>query len=70
LIPTKLDGRALLLLQKQDYPLKEGSKITATPRDIADNRRTADSKELEAATLPRILNQVDVALINTTALED
>jgi D-methionine transport system substrate-binding protein len=64
-------GRALLLLQKAGViTLKEGSKITATPRDIADNPKNLEFKELEAATLPRILNQVDVALINTNyALE-
>ncbi|MGO1749557.1 MAG: MetQ/NlpA family ABC transporter substrate-binding protein [Marinobacter sp.] len=64
-------GRALLLLQKAGViTLKEDSKITATPRDIADNPKNLDFKELEAATLPRILGQVDVALINTNyALE-
>jgi D-methionine transport system substrate-binding protein len=64
-------GRALLLLQKAGLiTLKEGSKITATPRDIADNPKNLDFKELEAATLPRIIDQVDVALINTNyALE-
>jgi D-methionine transport system substrate-binding protein len=64
-------GRALLLLQKAGLiTLKDESKITATPRDIADNPKDLDFKELEAATLPRILNQVDLALINTNyALE-
>lgn len=64
-------GRALLLLQKAGLiTLKDDSKITATPRDIADNPKDLDFKELEAATLPRILNQVDLALINTNyALE-
>jgi len=64
-------GRALLLLQKAGLiTLKDESKITATPRDIADNPKDLDFKELEAATLPRILGQVDVALINTNyALE-
>ena len=64
-------GRALLLLQKAGLiTLEDESKITATPRDIADNPKDLDFKELEAATLPRILNQVDVALINTNyALE-
>jgi len=64
-------GRALLLLQKAGViTLKDASKITATPRDIADNPKDLDFKELEAATLPRILNQVDLALINTNyALE-
>jgi len=64
-------GRALLLLQKAGLiTLKDESKITAPPRDIADNPKDLDFKELEAATLPRILNQVDLALINTNyALE-
>ncbi len=64
-------GRALLLLQKHGLiTLEDNSKITATPRDIAENPKNLDFKELEAATLPRILNQVDMALINTNyALE-
>ncbi len=64
-------GRALLLLQKHGLiKLKDSSKITATPRDIAENPKDLDFKELEAATLPRILDQVDLALINTNyALE-
>lgn len=64
-------GRALLLLQEAGLiTLKDESKITATPRDIADNPKNLEFKELEAATLPRILNQVDLALINTNyALE-
>ncbi|MGM0773703.1 MAG: MetQ/NlpA family ABC transporter substrate-binding protein [Pseudomonadota bacterium] len=64
-------GRALLLLQEAGLiTLKDDSKITATPRDIADNPKNLEFKELEAATLPRILNQVDLALINTNyALE-
>lgn len=64
-------GRALLLLQEAGLiKLKDESKITATPRDIAENPKDLDFKELEAATLPRILNQVDLALINTNyALE-
>ncbi len=64
-------GRALLLLQKAGLiQLKDGSKVTATPRDIAENPKNLEFRELEAATLPRILNQVDLALINTNyALE-
>jgi D-methionine transport system substrate-binding protein len=64
-------GRALLLLQEAGLiTLKDDIKITATPRDIADNPKNLEFKELEAATLPRILNQVDLALINTNyALE-
>jgi D-methionine transport system substrate-binding protein len=64
-------GRALLLLQKAGLiTLKDPSKITATARDIAENPKQLAFKELEAATLPRILDQVDLALINTNyALE-
>lgn len=50
--------------------LKEEAGITATPRDIADNPKNIKVRELEAATLPRVLDQVDLALINTNyALE-
>lgn len=64
-------GRALLLLQKTGVlTLKEEAGITATLRDIADNPKELRVRELEAATLPRVLDQVDVALINTNyALE-
>lgn len=64
-------GRALLLLAKAGIiTLKPEAGITATPRDIADNPKRIRVRELEAATLPRVLNQVDLALINTNyALE-
>ncbi|MGE6662648.1 MetQ/NlpA family ABC transporter substrate-binding protein [Pseudomonas sp. NPDC077408] len=64
-------GRALLLLQKADViTLKDGAGITATPKDIAENPKNIKIRELEAATLPRVLTQVDLALINTNyALE-
>ncbi|HYQ39699.1 MAG TPA: MetQ/NlpA family ABC transporter substrate-binding protein [Pseudomonas sp.] len=59
-------GRALLLLAKAGLiTLKDGSGITATPRDIAGNPKHLQVRELEAATLPRVLKQVDLALINT-----
>ena len=64
-------GRALLLLQKAGViTLKDGAGITATVKDIADNPKAIKVRELEAATLPRVLSQVDLALINTNyALE-
>ena len=64
-------GRALLLLQKAGLiKLNPEAGITATPRDIIDNPKNLRFRELEAATLPRILGQVDLALINTNyALE-
>ncbi|MEJ6656548.1 MAG: MetQ/NlpA family ABC transporter substrate-binding protein, partial [Pseudomonas sp.] len=64
-------GRALLLLDKAGViTLKDKSNILATPRDIEDNPHKLRIRELEAATLPRVLDQVDLALINTNyALE-
>lgn len=64
-------GRALLLLAKAGViTLKDAGNILATPKDIASNQKKLKFRELEAATLPRILNQVDLALINTNyALE-
>ncbi|MYN14928.1 MetQ/NlpA family lipoprotein [Pusillimonas sp. TS35] len=64
-------ARALLLLQKQGLiKLKDPSNILATSRDIVENPKKLKFKELEAATLPRVLPDVDLALINTNyALE-
>jgi len=59
-------GRALLLLEKQGLiKLNEGVGLTATVRDIAENPKNLEVKELEAAMLPRVLDEVDLALINT-----
>lgn len=64
-------GRALLLLDKAGViKLKDKSNILATTKDIAENPKKLKFREIEAATLPRILPQVDLALINTNyALE-
>ena len=64
-------ARALLLLQKQGLiKLKDPGNILATSRDIVENPKKLKFRELEAATLPRVLPDVDVALINTNyALE-
>ncbi|MFC4297394.1 MAG: MetQ/NlpA family ABC transporter substrate-binding protein [Castellaniella sp.] len=64
-------ARALLLLQKQGLiKLKDPSNILATARDVSENPKHIKFRELEAATLPRVLPDVDVALINTNyALE-
>lgn len=64
-------GRALLLLAKAGLiTLKDANNILATAKDIASNPKKLKFRELEAATLPRVLNQVDLALINTNyALE-
>ena len=64
-------GRALLLLHKAGLlELKDSGNALATPKDIVSNRHNFKFRELEAAMLPRVLNQVDLAMINTNyALE-
>ncbi|WP_339453880.1 MetQ/NlpA family ABC transporter substrate-binding protein [Pseudomonas sp. EA_5y_Pfl2_R50] len=64
-------GRALLLLAKAGViTLKEPTNILSTVKDIAQNPKDLKIRELEAATIPRVLTQVDLALINTNyALE-
>ena len=64
-------ARALLLLQQHGLiKLKDPSNILATARDVVENPKHIKFRELEAATLPRVLPDVDVALINTNyALE-
>ncbi|MDR0323972.1 MAG: MetQ/NlpA family ABC transporter substrate-binding protein [Treponema sp.] len=58
-------GRALLLLQSNGFiTLRDGAGLTATPRDITGNPRNFRFQELEAAQLPRSLNDVDAATIN------
>jgi D-methionine transport system substrate-binding protein len=65
------EGRALLLLQKQGLiKLKDEKNLTQTPKDIIENPKNLKFKELEAAQLPRVLQDVDIAVINTNyALE-
>ncbi|NWA01236.1 MetQ/NlpA family ABC transporter substrate-binding protein [Pseudomonas gingeri] len=64
-------GRALLLLQSKGLiELKDPKNALSTPKDIAKNPRHFKFKELESALLPRVLDQVDLDLINTNyALE-
>ena len=64
-------GRALLLLDKAGLiKLKDSNNILATIKDITENPKDLKFRELEAATIPRVLTQVDLALINTNyALE-
>jgi D-methionine transport system substrate-binding protein len=59
-------GRALQLLAKAGLiRLRDPQILLATLRDLTDNPKHLRIIEVEAATLPRILNQVDLALINT-----
>jgi D-methionine transport system substrate-binding protein len=58
-------GRALLLLQAEGLiTLRAGAGLTATPRDITGNPKNFRFQELEAAQLPRSLQDVDAATIN------
>jgi len=58
-------GRALLLLESAGLiTLKAGAGITATPIDIATNPKNLKFHEIEAASLPRVLDDVDAAIIN------
>lgn len=59
-------GRALLLLQAAGLiTLKDPQNPLQTVRDIAANPKGLKFQEVEAATIPRILPQVDGAVINT-----
>lgn len=63
---TTNEARALLLLEKQGFiKLKDGAGITATIKDIAENKNNIEFKEVEAAQLPNVLQDVDYAVINS-----
>lgn len=62
--PTN-EGRALLLLQSAGLiKLDENAGITATPQNIVENPKNIKFHEIEAASLPRVLLDVDAAVIN------
>lgn len=59
-------ARALLLLQSKGLiKLKDGIGIEATEKDIAENPANIKIQPAEAAQLPRIIEDVDAAVINT-----
>lgn len=60
------EGRALLLLQKSGLvTLARPTDPLSTLKDVVANPKGIRIKELEGALLPRTLDQVDLALINT-----
>ena len=62
--PTN-EGRALLLLQSAGLiKLKDNAGLEAITLDIVENPKNLKFSEIEAATLPRILSDVDAAVIN------
>ena len=62
---TSNEARALLLLEAQGLiKLKEGADLTVTRNDIVENPKNLDIKEMEAAQIPRVVEDVDIAVIN------
>ncbi|MBC5782645.1 MetQ/NlpA family ABC transporter substrate-binding protein [Ramlibacter sp. USB13] len=59
-------GRVLLVLQDQGLiKLKAGAGLKATPLDVVENPKKIKFVELDAAQLPRSLDDLDAAGINT-----
>lgn len=59
-------GRVLLVLQDQGLvKLKPGAGLKATPLDVVENPKKLKFVELDAAQLPRSLDDLDAAGINT-----
>lgn len=61
--PTN-EGRALLLLQAAGLITLDVQTLTAVPADIKENAKKFKFQEIEAASLPRVLPDVDAAVIN------
>lgn len=60
------EARALLLLAKAGIiTLKPGAGVTASLLDVASNPKNVKIKEIDAAQLPRVLQDVTLAVINT-----
>ncbi len=59
-------GRALKVLADAGFfSLKDGVGVNGTPADIVNNTRNVQVVEMEAAVLPRTLDDVDYAVINS-----
>ena len=59
-------GRALKILADAGFfTLKDGVGVNGTPADIIDNPKQIQIIEMEAAVLPRALDDVDFAVINS-----
>lgn len=59
------EARALLLLQDQGVlKLKDGVGLEATKNDIAENPHNVEFVEVEAASVPRTLQDADFGVIN------
>ncbi len=63
---TTNEARALLLLDDLGYiKLDPNAGITATPADITENPKNISFKEVEAAQVPNVRQDVDYAIINS-----
>lgn len=63
---TTNEARALMLLEANNIiKLKDGAGITATKNDIVENPYNVEIKEVEAAQIPNILQDVDFGIINS-----
>lgn len=61
------EGRALILMHNQGLiELDDSSNLEATPMNIVENPHNFQFREIEAAQLPRVLPDVDLAFINNT----
>lgn len=59
------EARALLLLEQEGLiKLADGAGINATVNDIVENPKNLQIEELEAAIVPTVLEDVDIACIN------
>lgn len=64
-------GRALMVLEKANLiKLKDGAGVTATTKDIVENPKKLDITMMDAAMLPRTLDDAAICVINSNyALE-
>lgn len=59
-------GRALLVLADQGIiKVKDGAGLVPSPLDVTENPKKLKFRELDAAQLPRALDDADAAVINT-----
>lgn len=59
-------GRALILLSKAGLiTLQDDKNIAATIQDVVDNPKNLSFQELEAAQVPRAIDDLDLAVINS-----
>lgn len=59
-------GRALMVLQSAGLiKLKDGAGVTATDKDIVENKKNLKITMADAAALPRLLDDAQICVINT-----